>query len=666
MATGEQYFHLTLGPVQSFVAQARRTRDFWAGSFLLSWLSSVAMAEVEHQGGQVNFPIPDANFLQAIQGRLAVDADYPQQGSVPNRFKALGAQVDQNFVPQHVVASLQGAWLRLCQLVWERDLLPFLSQHAHLEQLNITKAIWMRQTEAFWDISWCLTEHETASDVLDRRKNWRSHHLPPEPGIKCMMMEGFQELSGLSYPDQKKLDTFWSGLRRSLRAGQQDLRPGEILSALGFIKRRFVRHFADFSAELNSGLRLWGWALNPNVPSVQYMAAVPWYRAVLRQAQGKPDVHAALKDFQRCAYDLLGELPETASRIASIVTAIEAIQTPEPMDKKWSGLDGVVFHPNQLELGELLFDDPEAARHTAQALQTLIQRSGLGEASSFYAVLIMDGDQLGRQMSTPAKQRPISQALNAFTLEVPNLVRKHDGFLIYAGGDDVLALVTLDQAMELALQLRTLYTSCFSDANQGLPRDQQITTSLSAAIEFCHQKIPLTFVLHDAHDLLDTVAKDATGRDALAIRVWKPGGLHAQWSQPWDHLLKHRENSSNLLSAVVDRFIYREKQSPFTHRFIFKINESLQRLPAELLHDDKRHDPQGHDLLRSLLTAELAHSGLDLRRSTERDQAITELLEPLMHLAVQHQRTDAGVIVNTRRFEPDALRLVRFLTQEAV
>ena len=41
MAEATQTFQFTLGPVQGFVAQARRTRDFWAGSFILSWLSSV-------------------------------------------------------------------------------------------------------------------------------------------------------------------------------------------------------------------------------------------------------------------------------------------------------------------------------------------------------------------------------------------------------------------------------------------------------------------------------------------------------------------------------------------------------------------------------------------------------------------------------------------------
>jgi CRISPR-associated protein Cmr2 len=81
-----QYFHFTLGPVQSFVAQARRTRDFWAGSFILSWLSAVAMREVQKQDGDgsIVFPKPDKAFL----GALEKDGKGPRQGSVPNRFKA--------------------------------------------------------------------------------------------------------------------------------------------------------------------------------------------------------------------------------------------------------------------------------------------------------------------------------------------------------------------------------------------------------------------------------------------------------------------------------------------------------------------------------------------------------------------------------------------------
>ena len=42
--------NFSLGPVQGFIARARKTRDFWTGSFLLSYLAGQAMAEILEQG----------------------------------------------------------------------------------------------------------------------------------------------------------------------------------------------------------------------------------------------------------------------------------------------------------------------------------------------------------------------------------------------------------------------------------------------------------------------------------------------------------------------------------------------------------------------------------------------------------------------------------------
>ncbi|MCC6552844.1 MAG: hypothetical protein IT372_07450, partial [Polyangiaceae bacterium] len=41
---------VTLGPVQEFIAQARRTRDLWFGSHLLSEISRAAAAELARRG----------------------------------------------------------------------------------------------------------------------------------------------------------------------------------------------------------------------------------------------------------------------------------------------------------------------------------------------------------------------------------------------------------------------------------------------------------------------------------------------------------------------------------------------------------------------------------------------------------------------------------------
>jgi len=663
----QHFFHLTLGPVQGFVAQARRTRDFWAGSFLLSWLASVAMASVQQQGGQIRFPIPDERFLDALQGRLPPGEPLPEQGSVPNRFKALGAQVERSFDPHAVVAAIQEAWLHLCQYVWEGDLRPVLVTSPDNRQHALSRAIWERQLTGYWEINWCLTADEHISDVLDRRKNWRNHTLADEPGIKCMMMEGFQELSGQVQPGAKQRASFWQTLRErgGMRYGAQDLRPGECLSALGFVKRRFVRHFERLDVQLANGVRLKGWKLKPQVPSVLYMAAAPWYAQAMQRAAENFDVREALYRFTETAETLTG-FPEAATPLRSVVHAVRGCG----LDSEWAGLDGVVFHASQLELGAQRFDNPQAAAATLNALNGLRTAAKLPEPSRFYAVLIMDGDSLGRQMSDPGKQTRISQGLNHFTQSAPDIVRAHDGFLIYAGGDDVLALVTAEHAVELALALRQQYSHCFAEQNRD--HANPVITSLSGAIQFCHIKIPLTFILNDAHRLLDEVAKDHTGRDALAVRVWKPGGLHLQWSQPWQHILNHRLEGSNLLSDVVRLFQHREAQSPFTHRFMFKVSEVLQRLPHALLQSmtPGQADASVH-LLHTLLKAELLHSGLRLTHDAERHAEVERLLEPLVQLAMAHRREvdaqgQAVAIQSLGVFQSDALKLVRFLVKEAV
>jgi CRISPR-associated protein Cmr2 len=185
----QQYFHFTLGPVQSFVAQARRTRDFWAGSFLLSWLSAVAMKAVIEQQGEIIFPKVSDNYLDWLENKGQHPA--PQQGCVPNRFKGGWAQVPEDFNPEQVVASIQQAWAALAEQVWKQDL-------AHCS--GTTRDIWDRQVTQFWEISWALSDNDTESNLLDRRKNWRSYLPPEEAGVKCMMMDGWQELSGIATP----------------------------------------------------------------------------------------------------------------------------------------------------------------------------------------------------------------------------------------------------------------------------------------------------------------------------------------------------------------------------------------------------------------------------------------------------------------------------------
>ena len=190
----------------------------------------------------------------------------------------------------------------------------------------------------------------------------------------------------------------------------------------------------------------------------------------------------------------------------------------------------------------------------------------------FYAILMMDGDSLGSKMSSKENQQPISEALEKFINEVPNVVYDHSGFLIYAGGDDVLAILPVEDVFKCAIKIREHYQKCF----KGTDNSEIENSTISATVEFAHMKTPLTKMLRDAHRLLDNVAKNGCGRDSLAVRVWKPGGTAVQWAMPWECALN---GDKLILEEIADRFRdYDEKESGFTNKFFYKIRERFEFL----------------------------------------------------------------------------------------
>lgn len=538
-----QYFHFTLGPVQSFVAQARRTRDFWAGSFLLSYLAGVAMCATQIQGAKIVFPVPNDDFLNAIQGQGTA---LPKQGGIPNRFMAdIGAC--ENFNANAVVNAVKQAWLAISEKVWQHD-------EKGLNQNPQSQIIWKRQTEQFWDMSWVMTADKEPS-ALDKRKNFRTHTLPSEDGYKCMMMEGFQELSGASDKNSgKKRRAYWQHLAYAIRS--KDIGENEELCAIAYVKRRFVHIFADVKKELNVNgktLTIHGWKLPHNVPSVAYMASSTWLKSLLNNDLVLKNFEYFLSCIDEMEYMTKIGITQK-SEIRNHILSIENLVKKVTLSKGDISLDGNVYYQTYWDNINNFVDDKEnydgrIDDHRPKAKSALIElcKSMDNEPSPYYAILLMDGDSLGKQMSVEARQPVISQALDDFTNQAQTIVRENDGFLIYAGGDDVLALFSLDDAMRSAYLLQQAYKECFKNAVNKVkdksPNAEKVYSTLSGAINYCHIGTPLTQVLMDSHQLLDDVAKDGTGRNALSVRVHKPSGQAVQWSLPWDKVMDNKSVS---------------------------------------------------------------------------------------------------------------------------
>ena len=161
---------------------------------------------------------------------------------------------------------------------------------------------------------------------------------------------------------------------------------------------------------------------------------------------------------------------------------------------------------------------------------------------------------------SPARHIAISSALNSFALHLaPYIVETVcKGKLIYAGGDDVLAMVSVDDLLPALALLRLAYSGVFPsgtatdhawrllgvddrrlDIRKGhvLLRDRlyrvmggQATASAGAVI--AHHSAPLGAVLRQLREA-EKQAKNKGGRDAFAIRVLKRSGGEVALVSRW-------------------------------------------------------------------------------------------------------------------------------------
>jgi CRISPR-associated protein Cmr2 len=606
----KRYFHFTLGPVQGFVAQARRTRDFWAGSFLLSWLAGIAVCSVKKQHGEIKFPEPDDNYLNWLQGKAKDEESPPHQGNIPNRFKA---EVDDNFNPEEVVEDVKSAWQDLAEIVWQQDLAEFCAED------SIHRQIWKRQIENFFEITWVITDNQKESKLLDRRKNWRNHFTPAEPGVKCMIMTGWQELSGVEFPESEKLEEFWEEIQKNLR--KRDLAKKEKLCAIAFVKRRFVHYFHKLQSR---------WHLETGFPSVAYLAIAHWLEHIILHEDEQK-----LEALYIAAKKLGTEYGEWHSDIKCIDQAYKNKKHIKPL----TALDGRVFFESELLNEEE--ENQEAAKEMLAALKNIETKP-----SPFYAILLMDGDSLGKHMSDTEKQRVISDALKDFTDEVNNIVEKNNGFLIYAGGDDVLAILPLEDALSCAKQLRDEYLQAFKDTG--------INSTLSGAIEYAHIKMPLTKILRDSHSLLDNIAKDGCGRDAIAVRIWKQGGKAAEWAMPWKKALN--ENNELIIEQLVEKF---KQDNEFSSGFFYKIRQRFDLLnPAK----GEKAILNAEESVSLLAADYVSGNRISL---TEAEQKIKPLLEQCRQ-KIRQLDDDKETFTTKKRLKVDGALLVRFLATKGM
>ena len=180
-------------------------------------------------------------------------------------------------------------------------------------------------------------------------------------------------------------------------------------------------------------------------------------------------------------------------------------------------------------------------------------RAGFDDRASRHADLRRYGDQL-RALS-PNRHLAISGALNDFSLTVVRHVveREHLGRLIYAGGDDVFAMLPVADLLSAMQRLCHAYSghdpaheggrdpggltlrNGFAILNGKLMRMMGTQATASCGAVIAHHQAPLAAVRRELH-AAEQRAKNEGGRDAFSITIIKRSGgalrLTANWGEP--------------------------------------------------------------------------------------------------------------------------------------
>jgi CRISPR-associated protein Cmr2 len=479
----------------------------------------------------------------------------------------------------------------------------------------LTKPIQPQQGWRFWEPNDGILYpviHELGERALASAKSARPFSQLMQRGYRDSLTGEYEwltfderQLTGGS--PRRRTDTLWA---KVASAKPSWAKKGEHLSAFGLIKRLWPERFT----EIVKGSR-WcnGLAEKPDlsryVVSTHVMALAPSLERLIEEGPAFRCLNDSTeREKAREAFDWLRDQTQGLKRPA----LPRRLMRKELREREW--WDVATRLPALIEQERARAEDEQEDASIAKVVARIETAIGY-PTERYYGLLLMDGDRLGAWLSgepaltygqvfhskvaaglrgydqqdlqqylaaarptSPARHMAISSALNGFALDLVRHVVEEEclGKVLYAGGDDVMAMVCVRDILTTMALLRLSYSGGVQDG-QPMPslktgldlkrgfvqlrsRLYQVmgtkaTASCGAVI--AHHQAPLAMVLRELRTA-EQRAKKEGGRDAFSITVIKRSGgiltFTAKWGEPMDVLLALR----NFLAepAVSRRAVY--------------------------------------------------------------------------------------------------------------
>jgi CRISPR-associated protein Cmr2 len=617
------FLKFQIGPVQEFIAAARSIRDLWSGSYLLSWLMAAGLKALSEQVGPdaVIFPnlreqpLFDLHWRDELWSKVRIGSDSVWNSikvsdedvltpNLPNVFLAVVPANRASELADCVESAIRKEWAQIADSAWNFcDQARLTADEADLTR-DQRRERFDAQVSKFLSLSWRATPWP---DSLQEALKLAADFAPGTPiaEARCRV-EAVVKMAQDQMPRKDRDRRFYTDETKSTL---NNVGLGwSVALALNAWELDAVRQTRHFNAATAGG---WQVGTFNNKDSLT----------------GRDEAVAGGKTWGTLAR----EVPKGPWKF--LFKHDDWLSAPTLIKRVWH-LSYLGRAPWNLKTSSNDFPMPDTrniARHAPFQKDDDDHNANAFDSDSsetYFAVLALDGDQIGKWISgekTPAfasqladycdgsgspgfgalpyfqsqkmtgflaSKRPLSpsyhlqfsEALGNFALRCARtIVEAFDGRLIYAGGDDVLALLPADTALGCAQALRDAFQGRIvshpskgklldspapgflnSDSRDRLGKSLPLlvpgpNADCSVGIAIAHFKSPLQDIVRAAQAAEKRAKKDL-GRGAVAVTLTKRSGEIVKWGTKWGPGLELYRQLAEALEAG-------QLSAKFPHRF---------------------------------------------------------------------------------------------------
>ncbi len=614
---GISFLSFKIGPVQEFIENARKTADLWSGSHLLSYLSFSAIRAVVEECG------PDAVVFPYLRGQPFVDfwlyiheiipkpdEKRLQVSNIPHRFLAIVPKTKADELSEKIQESVHNAWLKIAN-----GTLKTL-QEKGIEIDDELKKNWDTQIAAAFDITmhsleWANPPEDDSAvrrwfeeikdvlpeDIVKKYGNWLAHYTKPNTGPLYGLY--FELISALI--DQKS--RFFEHIEEPKEAGGEK---GGRCSLCGVRNpvRRINQNPKQFWKEGRDKL--------PGMfKEGERLCAVCTVKRLYNSKEINPfsvkcDVDSVATIAMREFLDKCKAIPEYDDFLNKFNEIIGSVVPSQRMDK--DGPEGEWFYLESYDNEYIKRTYGDEANNKIKdkidglkkELENLYRK--VGKPPKYYAILVMDGDMMGKKLRgekmpplekvlhpvvlskldkvdkykqilgskrilNPNIHMAISRALLEFSVNlVGSIIEKHKGLLVYSGGDDVLALLPAEKALDAAREINDVFGKDFDKVGDRNVMLLGNGSTMSAGIVFAHYKYPLYDALERAREACER-AKNEYGRSAFVLVDIRHSGQISIAGGKWEIV--------DNLKEFVNLMLKEKEEGGLSPRFIYRLLQDI-------------------------------------------------------------------------------------------